>query len=55
MDSIEELLSLFDLEEVFEQLDITPREVIEHLLEHGLVVLPPYLEKEDVGEEQEPS
>lgn len=41
------LLELFpDLEELFEVLDITPQEVVEALLKHGLVALPPYLEDE---------
>lgn len=54
MDKVEELLELHDLEEVFEVLDITPYEVVKHLLRAGLVVLPPYLEDDlYVGEEYE--
>lgn len=51
---VTELLELYpDLEELFEVLDITPQEVIEHLLENGLVELPPFLEREFDEEEYE--
>lgn len=47
-DQIRELIELYpDLEELFEVLDITVQEVIEHLLEHGMVQLPPFLEREN--------
>ena len=45
MDRIDQLLELYpDLEELFEVLDITPREVIECLLASGQITLPPFLE-----------
>lgn len=47
MTQLEELLELFpDLEELFEQLDITPLEVLEVLLEGGHIAIPDYLERE---------
>jgi hypothetical protein len=46
-DPLEELLELYDLEELFEVLEIEPRRVIEILLEEGYVVLPDFLERED--------
>ena len=49
---VRQLLDLYTLDEVFEVLDITPEEVIEHLLTAGLVVLPPFLEDTD-GQEEE--
>jgi len=42
-----ELLDLYDLDDLFDVLDITAQEVIEHLLEAGLVKLPPFLEMDD--------
>lgn len=44
---IKELLELYSTEEVFDILDITVEEVLEHLLEGGFVVLPPFLERTD--------
>ncbi len=53
-DEVRELLELYpDLEELFEDLDITPQEVIEHLLEIGLVQLPPFLVREDEDAREE--
>lgn len=40
------LLGLYELEELFEVLDITPEQVLRILLEGGHVTLPPFLEKE---------
>jgi len=51
-ETIKEFLDLYpDLEEAFEALDITPYEVIEVLLKHGYVELPPFLEREHEDEE----
>jgi len=52
MDRIEELLDLYPLEELFEVLDITPYDVVRHLLDAGLVTLPPFLE-DDYGTDEE--
>lgn len=41
---IEELLSLFSLEEIFEQNDLTQEEVVEILFRHGYLKLPDYME-----------
>lgn len=47
MDKVEMLLEVYeDLEELFEVLDITPYEVVNHLIKHGLVALPPFLDDE---------
>ena len=53
MDKVEELLSLYELEELFEVLDITPYDVVTILLKHGYVTLPPFLEDYDDEEETE--
>ncbi len=45
IDKVEILLDTLDLEEIFEVLEITPYEVLTHLLENGLVSLPPFLEE----------
>lgn len=42
-DPISRLLDLYSLEEVFDILDIEPYDVVAHLLQAGLVVLPPFL------------
>ena len=48
MDKVEMLLDLYpDLEELFDVLDITPHEVVSHLLAYGLVALPPFLDDND--------
>lgn len=52
MDKVEELLSLYELEEMFEVLDITPHEVVTILLKHGYVTLPPFLEDYDGTDEE---
>lgn len=45
---LEELLDLFpDLDELFEQLDITPLQVLEILYQGGHITIPTYLERED--------
>lgn len=47
-DQIKEFLELYpELEEAFEALDITPYEVIEVLLRHGYIELPPFLERDN--------
>jgi hypothetical protein len=52
MDKVEELLDLYELEELFEVLDVTPYEVVTILLRHGYATLPPFLEDmEDAREE----
>lgn len=45
------LLDNFELEDLFEHLDIEPIQVLEILIYGGYVELPPYLENED-GQEQ---
>ena len=47
------MLELFDLEDVFEQLDITPEQVLEILYEGGHIDLPPYLEPVEFTDEDE--
>lgn len=46
-DPIEQLLELYSLEEVFDVLDITPHEVVSHLVQSGLVTLPPFLNEDE--------
>lgn len=49
MRELEQLLELFpDLEELFENLDITPIQVLEALYAHGLIKIPEYLENVEV-------
>lgn len=50
---IKELLELYSTEEVFDILDITIEEVLEHLLEGGFVVLPPFLERDNDAQDQD--
>jgi hypothetical protein len=52
MDKVEELLDLYELEELFEVLDVTPYEVVTILLRHGYATLPPFLE-DDYGTDEE--
>lgn len=52
-EEVKELLELYDLDELFDVLDITPQEVVEHLLEVGLVKLPPFLERDNETNEQD--
>jgi hypothetical protein len=52
-DRIRMMLELFSLEEVFENLDITPERVLEILYEGGHVDLPPYLKPVEYTEEDE--
>lgn len=53
-EEVKELLEVYpDLDELFDVLDITVQEVIEHLLEAGLVKLPPFLERYDDGTDEE--
>jgi hypothetical protein len=49
MDKVEELIDLYDTEELFEVLDITIDEVVRILLKHGYVQLPPFLEDNNDG------
>lgn len=44
---IEKLLDTLSLEDIFEELDITPHEVLVILFKGGHVELPPWLEEED--------
>lgn len=44
-EEIKELLDLYELDDLFDELDITKEEVLTILLEGGHVALPPYLEK----------
>lgn len=53
MDKVELLLETLDLEEVFEILDISPYEVVQYLLDHGVVVLPPFLDEYEDGTSKE--
>jgi hypothetical protein len=49
-----EMLQIFDsLEEIFENLDITPEEVLTILFEGGYVVCPEYLELPEIEEEDD--
>jgi len=43
----EAILKEFTLEEVLEMCDITPEEVLEILVERGLIVLPPFFQQEE--------
>jgi hypothetical protein len=52
-DRIRLMLELFDLEETFERLDITPERVLEILYEGGHIELPPYLEPVEYEETDE--
>jgi hypothetical protein len=49
MDKVEDLLDLYELEELFEVLDVTPYEVVTILLRHGYATLPPFLEEIEEG------
>lgn len=52
--AIREFLDLYpNLEEAFEVLDITPEDAIAALLSDGLVVLPPFLQRDEYDDEQE--
>lgn len=44
-DQIRELLETYDLDDLFDVLDITPERVLEILVEGGHVVLPPWIER----------
>ena len=52
-DPIRELLELYTIEEALEVLEVTPYEVIEMLLRHGYAELPPFLQRDDDGEDTE--
>lgn len=41
-EEINNLLDMFTLEELFERCDITPEEVIEFLVNNGMIELPDY-------------
>lgn len=45
--SIHDLLEIFTLEEIFEQCNVTPEEVLEFLVKESFIELPPYMENED--------
>ena len=53
MDKLEVLLDLYPLDELFDVLDITPQEVLEHLFKAGLIQIPPFLEDMEDGLYQE--
>lgn len=53
MDEFELLLEVYSLEELFEELDLEPREVLEILYRHGYIELPTWLDNGRFPDEDE--
>ncbi len=54
-EEIEDLLNLYDLEELLERLDITPFEVLQVLHKHGYIDIPNYVRRNEQEDEIEES